>query len=411
MGCGGSKPESTDATPTLTETSAPARRVSSTFTRDGVTLPEGWPEDQPVGKVLLLGGGEAGKSTILKQMHLLYNQDDELDENLFRMWMRRNVIECTKQLVKLAKERELGGLEPADEETILGMDETVATPEQVVKISALWSNGPLKEAMDINRKEPTTWVLDQAGYYLEHVERIFAEDYKPSEVDMVKTRVLTIGVNTVHFTDEVTGPYLMQFVPAAASLISPDDVHLSHTILPWQMIDVGGQRGERRKWLHTLDDVFCVIFTVGLIEYQQVMYEDASMVRTCACAAARLLTHTMACVHPPPTAPHTESGSACLGGCLRRSSRCCSAACRAADPAPDGPRLRTVFVCVCACVTSARGAASAAGAASSGAAASFLRPCDADSDEGEPEPVQAVGQPQVVQQGADHSRPHQEGRV
>lgn len=31
--------------------------------------------------------------------------------------------------------------------------------------------------------------------------------------------------------------------------------------------------------MHALDDVFCVVFTVGLIEYQQVLYEDASLIR------------------------------------------------------------------------------------------------------------------------------------
>lgn len=45
------------------------------------------------------------------------------------------------------------------------------------------------------------------------------------------------------------------------------------------MIDVGGQRGERRKWLNALDDVLCLVWTVGLIEYQQVMYEDNKEIR------------------------------------------------------------------------------------------------------------------------------------
>lgn len=58
---------------------------------------------------------------------------------------------------------------------------------------------------------------------------------------------------------QVTGKYLQQFLPAAASLVAPEDVECANTMLPWQMIDVGGQRGERRKWMHALDDVFCIV--------------------------------------------------------------------------------------------------------------------------------------------------------
>lgn len=164
-------------------------------------LPEGWPEHLPIGKVLLLGAGETGKSTILKQMHLLYGQRNHLDDALFRMWMRRNAIESAKQLVKLAEAHKLA-LDDADKAMVLQLEE-VATPEQAATLAALWQAGSLKQAVEINRAEPTTWLLDQAPFYLDQVERIFSTEYMPSEHDIVKTRVLTIGVNTFHFSDEV----------------------------------------------------------------------------------------------------------------------------------------------------------------------------------------------------------------
>ena len=45
------------------------------------------------------------------------------------------------------------------------------------------------------------------------------------------------------------------------------------------MIDVGGQRNERRKWLHALSDAKALVWTAGLSEYQQVLYEDPSKIR------------------------------------------------------------------------------------------------------------------------------------
>ena len=41
------------------------------------------------------------------------------------------------------------------------------------------------------------------------------------------------------------------------------------------VIDVGGQRSERRKWLHCLDNVDVVLFIVAISEYDQTLREDA----------------------------------------------------------------------------------------------------------------------------------------
>jgi len=44
-------------------------------------------------------------------------------------------------------------------------------------------------------------------------------------------------------------------------------------------VDVGGQRSERRKWIHCFDDVKAIIFLVSLPGYNQVLFEDAGMNR------------------------------------------------------------------------------------------------------------------------------------
>lgn len=40
------------------------------------------------------------------------------------------------------------------------------------------------------------------------------------------------------------------------------------------MIDVGGQRSERRKWIRCFDDVGLVIFLVAMSEFDQTLKED-----------------------------------------------------------------------------------------------------------------------------------------
>lgn len=44
------------------------------------------------------------------------------------------------------------------------------------------------------------------------------------------------------------------------------------------MFDVGGQRSERKKWIHCFENVTSIIFCVALSEYDQVLLEEASQV-------------------------------------------------------------------------------------------------------------------------------------
>lgn len=45
------------------------------------------------------------------------------------------------------------------------------------------------------------------------------------------------------------------------------------------MFDVGGQRSERKKWIHCFESVTSIIFCVALSEYDQVLLEDSHQVR------------------------------------------------------------------------------------------------------------------------------------
>ena len=44
------------------------------------------------------------------------------------------------------------------------------------------------------------------------------------------------------------------------------------------MFDVGGQRSERKKWIHCFEGVTAIIFIVGLSEYDLVLAEDQETV-------------------------------------------------------------------------------------------------------------------------------------
>ena len=44
----------------------------------------------------------------------------------------------------------------------------------------------------------------------------------------------------------------------------------------YEMYDVGGQRNERRKWIHCFENVTAVIFVAAISEYNQKLFEDAT---------------------------------------------------------------------------------------------------------------------------------------
>lgn len=44
------------------------------------------------------------------------------------------------------------------------------------------------------------------------------------------------------------------------------------------MFDVGGQRSERRKWIHCFESVTSIIFCTALSEYDQVLLEERNQV-------------------------------------------------------------------------------------------------------------------------------------
>ncbi len=48
-----------------------------------------------------------------------------------------------------------------------------------------------------------------------------------------------------------------------------------------RMVDVGGQRSERRKWIHCFENVTSIMFLVALSEYDQVLVECDNEVTPC----------------------------------------------------------------------------------------------------------------------------------
>lgn len=128
--------------------------------------------------------------------------------------------------------------------------ETPALPSGVAEaIAVLWRDTGVQSTFARAREFQLN---DSAPYYFDAIGRIGMEGYVPTDQDVLRTRVKTTGILEETF-------------------------EVDHVV--YRIFDVGGQRSERRKWIHCFEAVTALLFLVALSEYDQALYEEARVNR------------------------------------------------------------------------------------------------------------------------------------
>ncbi|KAL7535693.1 hypothetical protein ACHAXR_012397 [Thalassiosira sp. AJA248-18] len=256
-------------------------------------------------KMLLLGAGESGKSTIFKQMRLLYGterSDDDL--RMYGVVARSNIVVAVRKLCShlrnLGLEEELDRESRGENEELEEGDHSSMTCRQAYdelmaylvdntatasaqdpgaengalenggrkdwvgqspraglaanndakqflahheSIRILWQSNTMKQVW---AKRSAVNIIDSHKEYLNDIPRIASPEYKPTTQDVLIARVRT--------TQVVMEKYRIDGID-------------------FEMYDVGGQRSERRKWIDCFDQVTAVIFVAALSEYDQTLAE------------------------------------------------------------------------------------------------------------------------------------------
>lgn len=220
-------------------------------------------------KVLLLGAGESGKSTVVKQLKLIHKTKLTPEElRLTAISLHINVVDCMKALFNAA--RKFGySFTPEEiklEDSLNSFGEgSRLTPEMGVEIRRVFKGEAIQKTY---QRRAEFWLLDSFPYYMDNLDRFCEEGFLPTEEDAVMARIRTTGIVVSELEQKLVRSDEKD-KDKEGTLYEPDK-------LQFQVVDVGGQRNERKKWMHCFDDVKAILFIVNLAGYNQVLFEDNS---------------------------------------------------------------------------------------------------------------------------------------
>lgn len=203
-------------------------------------------------KLLLLGAGESGKSTVLKQMRIINSEGfSRTEREQWRVIIFNNLINAFQIIFGVMQDHDS---EYEDEDNIRWAELIASDPEIGPKDSlpldclaafqSLWADKGVQMAI---LKGNEYALHDNLSYFFTDVDRLFAKDYIPTDQDILRTRLRTTGITETIFD-------------------------LGN--LTYRMFDVGGQRSERKKWIHVFDNVQVVLFLAAISGYDQALVED-----------------------------------------------------------------------------------------------------------------------------------------
>ncbi|XP_061587770.1 guanine nucleotide-binding protein G(olf) subunit alpha isoform X2 [Cololabis saira] len=204
-------------------------------------------------RLLLLGAGESGKSTIVKQMKILHVNGFNAEEKRQKVQdIRKNVKDAIVTIVS-AMSTLIPPVPLANPEnqfrieyikSIAPLSDFDYSQEFFDHAKKLWDDEGVKACFERSNEYQ---LIDCAQYFLDRIDSVRQSDYTPTDQDLLRCRVLTSGIFETRFqVDKVN----------------------------FHMFDVGGQRDERRKWIQCFNDVTAIIFVVASSSYNMVIRED-----------------------------------------------------------------------------------------------------------------------------------------
>jgi GTPase SAR1 family protein len=214
-------------------------------------------KESRIQKLLLLGAGESGKSTLFKQIIDLYGEGFTQDAFLeYVPVIHSNTIQAMQTLIQksellynqdqtLHADCNFGNELKEERELLLGIKGVEQLEKRTVDaIRALWDHKVIKATY---AKRALFQMPVSAAYFFDQIEKIGEDGWIPLKQDILQARIRTTGIM---------------------------ETSVAYRGFQLKLIDVGGQRNERKKWINCFEGVDAVLFVVAISEYDQQLFED-----------------------------------------------------------------------------------------------------------------------------------------
>ncbi|KAM8889706.1 guanine nucleotide-binding protein subunit alpha-14-like [Synchiropus picturatus] len=207
-------------------------------------------------KILLLGTGESGKTTFIRQMRIIHGRGfSEEERRAFAKCIFQNILTAMNAMTTAMSTLRIPYTNPQNEgfakllQQVNTVQVTQLDQRYIDAIRRLWADPGIRICYS---RRCEYQLLDSTEYYMNNLDRISTQDYIPTEQDVLRVRFPTTGIHDYSFNIKT---------------------------ITLRIVDVGGQKSERRKWIHCFENVTSLIFLASLSEYDQVLEERETINR------------------------------------------------------------------------------------------------------------------------------------
>ena len=157
-------------------------------------------DNEDVIKLLLLGAGESGKSTIVKQMKIIHGDGYSNEElNNFKSVVHSNLLTSMTKVTNATEKLNIQLQHSSNQAHAMDIIKFSSSlkpgspiPSDVdEKMKLLWKDGGFQDCL---KCAPEYHLSDSAPYYFQRMEEILDPSYIPNEQDVLRSRVPTTGI-------------------------------------------------------------------------------------------------------------------------------------------------------------------------------------------------------------------------